>query len=167
MATVLFLCLGGLSLWCGYRAWAIYTVPTSVEAMRRSLTEINQPELKLAIALHPDYCTIDGEAGRGWLVECLGVPLHYYSDITICDGRGENCASAPPSWTDCTSFWWNVDMWGRPSPTYTTKGKYSSMGDDCHYKGTFADDRSEMSRRGLLPTRSTVHDYTGKWAPVR
>jgi hypothetical protein len=96
-------------------------------------------------------CSYDG---------CIGVPMHHYSDVTICGPVApETYATASPSWTDCTSFWWDIDMWGRSSNPNGGRGKYASMEDSCREKATYYADREEMRRRGLSPSKIKVYDF--------
>ncbi len=126
----------------GYIAWAVWTVPTDDAALRTSLAAVNKPALTTAVALHPDYCSIKGAPGAGWNVECIGVPLHHYTDVTICRPVApEICAPAPPSRTDCVSFYWHIDRWGRPSNPHGTGGDFASIEDPCDEKVTYAADR--------------------------
>lgn len=146
--------------------WAIVSVPDADVALRKSLEAINRPALTTAITLHPDYCSITGAPVLGWYVECTGVPMHHYTETAICNpAQPGHCEAAPAFWTDCVSFWWEIDMWGQPSDPNGITGKLASMGDHCLEKATLAEDRAQMNQRGLLLTKTRVIDYTGRWAP--
>lgn len=152
----------------GYFAWALHTVPTAEAALRKSLSTIGRPGLSVAVALHPDYCSIEGSPGFRWRVECIGVPMHHYTDVTICGPvTPEECAPAPSTWTDCTSFWWNIDAWGQPSNPNGARGKFASMGENCREKATYDADREAMRQRGLSAAKMKMYDFTGNWSSKR
>jgi hypothetical protein len=161
--TVYRLCLLGAtiaSLFLARFGLGAYTVPTRDAALTKSLAAIKDPTLSIAIALHPDSCTIGGMPGFGWTVECLGVPKHHYSDVTLCSvGAREICSPAPLTWSDCVSFWWDIDMWGQPSNPNGTGGTRASMSDTCREKATISEDRDGMRRRGLSPENIKILDY--------
>jgi hypothetical protein len=139
-------------------ALGVYFVPTSDVALKKSLAAIHDQALTIAIALHPDSCTMKGSPGFGWSVECLGVPKHHYSEVTFCSpGIREICVPAPPTWTDCVSYWWDIDVWGRPSNPNGTGGTVAELSDTCQEKATISEDREEMRRRGLSPEKVNVH----------
>jgi hypothetical protein len=142
---------------------AAVSVPTDQVALRKSLDAIHRPALTVALALHPDYCSIKGAPVLGWTVECLGVPMHHYTNTTLCRGiDSQRCAPAPEWWTDCVSFWWDIDMWGRPSNPDGTGGTLASMGETCRAKATLAEDRERMRQRGLSAPTVKVFDLTGR-----
>ncbi len=156
--------VGLVTLFVGRALWGIYKVPNTQAALRVSLEAIRQPGLTVAVALHPDYCSVNGMAGFGWSVTCDGVPLHYYLDTTIClPTKPESCFPAPEGWTNCVSFWWDIDIFGRPSNPMGTGGPVASISDPCRYKGSIEIDRAEMTRRGLTPSRTRILDFTGRW----
>jgi hypothetical protein len=133
-------------------------LPTSDVALKKSLEAIHDQALTIAIALHPESCTMKGSPRFGWTVECLGVPKHHYSDVTFCSpGVREVCVPAPPTWTDCVSYWWDIDLWGRPSNPNGTGGTVAELSDTCREKATISEDREEMRRRGLSPEKMKVH----------
>jgi hypothetical protein len=159
---------GAFVIWTAFR---VIDAPSTEEAMRRSLAALGRPELEIAFALHPDACSITKASIWKWSVACDGVPMHFYEDITVCDpGPPKICGTAPSSYEDCVSFYWDVDLDGNPSDPIGIRRKYESIGSECRLKGTIASDRMEMAHRGILPIPVEILDYagflTGKPRPI-
>ena len=150
----------------------IFRAPSTEEAMTRSLAELRIPELTIAYSLHPDTCSIKKTMWR-WDVDCEGVPTHFYQDITLCDpGPPKTCGAMPPHYTNCRTYFWQIDLAGMPSdPIGLGSRRYASLEEKCKAKGTFSSDREEMARRGITPERVEMLDYagwyTGKTRPIR
>jgi hypothetical protein len=95
----------------GRIVWGIVTVPTTADAFRLSVQAIRDRALSEAVSARPDACSIKGNPGFGWSVECLGIK-----------GR---------TGSGCRSVWWTIDPWGVPSNPDGTGGRFASMGDEC------------------------------------
>lgn len=145
--------------WACWQVAKLWTAPSADEAMRLSLAQLGRPELAIAYTLHPDACSITRTTWK-WNVACEGVPIHFYQDRVICDpGSPRTCSPAPSDNENCRSFYWEVDLDGRPSNPIGDRGRSASIMASCAPKGTQAADRAEMMKRGITPTRVEV---TGK-----
>jgi len=145
----------------GATGWKIITRPSTEEAMRLSLAEMHVPELGTAYALHPDTCGITKTLWK-WTVACEGVPIHFYQDQTLCDpGPPKSCNPVPSGDKNCRSFYWDINLDGKPSNPIGDKGRYASIEEDCRPKGTPASEREEMLRRGIAPNAVEILDYGG------
>jgi hypothetical protein len=156
----------GLACLIGYFVHAVVTAPSDEEALKISISALNRPELKIAFALHPEYCTIRREGGTfGWSVSCAGVPLHFYRDQTLCDpGPPRQCGPMPASYEDCVTYEWLVDLKGNPtSPLQPGYRQSMSISDNCRARGNIVDERSRMREMGIAPVTETVDDYAGKY----
>jgi hypothetical protein len=137
--------------------------PSTEEAMTRSLAELRVPELTTAYTLHPDTCSIR-KAMWSWSVECVGVPIYFYQDLTLCDpGPPRTCGVVPSEYKNCRTFFWDIDLDGRPSNPIGDRGRYASVEESCNPKGTLVSDREEMARRGITPNRVEILDYAGSY----
>jgi hypothetical protein len=95
-------------------------------------------------------------------VECEGVPIHFYQDLTLCDpGPPKSCGPVPTDYKNCRSFYWDIDLDGKPSNPIGDRGRYASIEEDCRPKGTLASDRAEMAKRGIAPNPENILDYAG------
>jgi hypothetical protein len=135
------------------------------ELLQRSLAKLAAPELKIAYALHPGICTIGWPKDQKWTIECKGVPIHFYRQISLCDpGPPKACGPMPSTYTDCRSFSWSVDASGEPEDLFGDRHHpFSSIQDDCRPKGTLASDRTEMNRRGIALLPEEILDYAGQY----
>ena len=135
------------------------------ELLQKSLAKQPLPELKIAYALHPDVCAIELREEQKWTVECKGVPLHFYRQITFCDpGPPEACGPAPSTYSDCRTISWYVAASGEPEDLFGGHNPpYSSIEDDCLPKGTLAPDRAEMNRRGMALPPVKIFDFSGHY----
>ena len=143
-------------IWTAFR---VITAPSTEEVMRHSLSRVGIPELEIAFALHPDACAITKVSIWKWSVACDGVPMHFYEDISVCDpGPPKSCRAAPPSYEDCRSFSWDVDLDGNTSDPLGLKSKYGSISEECRPKAPITADRIEMARRGMGPVPVQILD---------
>ena len=149
----------GITALVGVGAYAIWTAfklvsaPTTEEAMHLSLKALEVPGLETAYALHADACSIAKVSIWTWSVECEGVPMHFYQDVTFCESRlPPICAAAPSSYTNCRSYYWYIDWDGKPSAPIGDRKLYASIMSDCRPKGSFDSERMEMARRDLRPS---------------
>jgi hypothetical protein len=80
--------LGAIALigvgWVGWKIVKVVTAPSTEEAMRLSLAELNVSELSTAYTLHPDTCAITKLFWK-WSVACEDVPIYLYRDLRRCD----------------------------------------------------------------------------------
>ncbi len=138
---------------------------TPTELLQRSLAKLPAPELKIAYALHPDVCTIGWPKDQKWIIECKGVPMHFYRQISLCDpGPPKACGPAPSTYTDCRSFFWSVGASGEPEDLFGDRHHpFNSIQGDCLPKGTLASDRAEMNRRGIALLPEEILDYAGTY----
>ncbi|KJC59475.1 hypothetical protein UP10_18445 [Bradyrhizobium sp. LTSPM299] len=138
--------------WFGWKTVRVATAPSTEEAMRLSLAELDLPELSAAYALHPDSCTISKTLWK-WSVSCEGVPIYFYRDLRQCDpGPPRTCRTVPSDARVCVSYFWDIGLNGRPSNPIGDHGNHASIGDgSCNAKGTFASEREVMARRGIAP----------------
>ena len=142
--------LGAYGIWTTFR---IFNAPSTEEAMLLSLKALKIPGLETAYALHRDTCSITKVSIWTWSVECEGVPMHFYQEVNYCESRLPRvCAAAPSSDTNCRSYYWFIDLDGRPSAPIGKKKGYASIMSDCKPKGSFDSERMEMARRDLRPT---------------
>jgi hypothetical protein len=147
----------------GWKVSKLWTAPSTEEAMRRSFAQLRRPEVAIAYALHPDMCTITTTMWK-WSVMCEGVPTHFYQDLTVCDpGPPKTCGPVPSDYEDCRSFYWDIDLDGKPSDPIGDRQHYASMADRCRLKGTLTSDREEMAKRGFTPERVEILDYAGRY----
>jgi hypothetical protein len=147
--------LGMIALVCvvvvGWKAAKVINPPSTEEAMRLSLAELRVPELTTAYALHPDTCVI-AKTFWNWSVACEGVPIYFYQDFRRCDpGPPRTCRTVPFDYKNCRSFYWEIDLDGKPSNPIGDRGRYASIEEDCRPKGTLASEREAMARRGIAP----------------
>jgi hypothetical protein len=146
-------------IWTAFR---VINAPSTDEVMRLSLSKVGIPELEIAFALHPDACSITKVSIWEWYVECSGVPMHFYEDTTVCDpGPPKSCGVAPPSYENCRSFYWNVDLSGNTSDPLGLKKRYGSISEGCKPKAPIASERMEMARRGIIPIPVQILDPGG------
>jgi hypothetical protein len=146
-------------IWTTFR---VINAPSTEEAMRRSLSTVGIPELEIAFTLHPDACSITKTSFWRWSVECVGVPMHFYEDTTVCDpGPPKTCGAAPASYENCRSFYWDVDLDGNTSDPLGIRPKYGSISEGCRPKASIASERLEMARRGIVPIPVRILDHSG------
>jgi hypothetical protein len=146
-------------IWTAFR---VINAPSTEEVMRRSLSTVGIPELEIAFALHPDACSITKASIWRWSAECVGVPMHFYEDTTVCDpGPPKTCGAAPASYENCRSFYWDVDLDGNTSDPLGVTHKYGSISEGCRPKSSIASERLEMARRGIAPIPVQILDYAG------
>jgi hypothetical protein len=144
---------------------------TPEQLLHHSLAKLRVPELDIAYRLHPEICSIGKTPNQQWTVACEGVPLHFYRQISLCDpGPPKQCGPPPATYTDCQSFYWDVD--GRGNPTGWFGGhRFESVVADCMPKGTLASDRADMANGGIAPVPVEMLDYwgtyTGKPRPTK
>ena len=135
-------------------SWMIAKViaaPSTEEAMRLSLAEMNVPELSTAYTLHPNSCAITKTFWK-WSVVCEDVPIYFYRDSRQCDpGPARTCRTVPSDHQVCVSYYWEIDLSGKPSNPTGDKGRYASIGDRCKATRSFASEREEMTKRGIAP----------------
>ena len=137
--------------------------PSTEEAMTRSLAELRIPELTTTYTLHPDTCSITKTMWR-WSVECVGVPIYFYQELTLCDpGPTRTCGAVPSDYKNCRTFFWDIDLDGRPSNPIGDRGRHASVEEDCNPKGTLVSDRQEMARRGIKSNSVEILDYEGSY----
>lgn len=155
----------GLAGLMGYFIYEVATAPTDEEAMRMSIAAIDRPELRIAVTLHPDYCSTRRVSSYGgWDVSCSGIPRHFYQDVTLCvPGPPEQCGPAPESYSNCTTYEWSIDLHGRPSNPIWSNRKVLTLGDDCHPKATREEDRARMRELGI--TAVPIRAYVGRPLP--
>lgn len=154
--------LVGAAAFVGWGAFRVISAPSADEVMRRSLSTVGIPELGIAFALHPDACSIKKVFIWKWSVECDGVPMHYYEDVTVCDpGPPKTCSPASPSYENCRSFYWDVDLAGNTSDPMGLRKRYGSISEGCRPKASMASDRMEMAHRGIVPVPVRIIDYAG------
>lgn len=153
----------GISVLIGLGVYAIWTVlrlvnaPSTEVAMQLSLKALRIPGLETAYALHGDACSIAKVSIWTWSVECEGVPMHFYQDVTYCESRLPRiCAAASSSETNCRSYYWFIDLDGKPSAPIGKKKGYASIMADCKPKGSFESERMEMARRDIRPAPMEV-----------
>jgi hypothetical protein len=153
----------GLACLVGYFAYAVVTAPSDEEALKISISVLKRPELRIAFALHPEYCAIRREGPMaGWSVSCEGIPLHFYQDLTLCDpGPPRQCGPMPASYVNCKTYEWLVDLKGNPTSPIESGRQSSSISDNCRSRGNIADDRGRMREMGIAPITDTVDDYAG------
>lgn len=145
----------------GWSVARIITRPSTEEAMRLSLAEMRMPELSTAYTLHPDACSITKNLWK-WTVGCEGVPIHFYQDLTLCDpGPPKSCGAVPADYKNCRSYYWDIDLDGKPSNPIGDRGRYASIEETCRPKGAIASEREEMARRGIAPNPVEILDYAG------
>jgi len=144
---------------------------TPQQLLKHSLAALRVPELEIAYRRHPETCSIGRSSDQQWSVTCEGVPLHFYREISLCDpGPPKRCGPPPATYTDCRTFYWNVD--GRGNPTGWFGGhRFESIAADCTPKGTLASDRAYMTNNGITPVPEEILDYwgtyTGKPRPAK
>jgi hypothetical protein len=140
---------------------------TPDELLRRSLAKLGVSELKIAYSLHPEVCTIGSLKDQKRIVECEGVPLHFYRMATICNpDPPDTCAPATSTYTDCRSFFWFVDESGEPEDLFgNRKHPYNSLEGDCRLKGTLESDRAEMDKHGFALVPVKIYDFAGRYTP--
>jgi hypothetical protein len=142
--------LGAYVIWTAFR---LVNAPSTEEAMHLSLKALEIPGLETAYTLHKDACSITKTSLWTWSVECEGVPMHFYQDVTYCESRlAKVCAAAPSSYTNCRSYYWFIDLDGKPSAPIGKKKGYASIMSDCKPKDSFDSERAEMARRGIRPS---------------
>jgi hypothetical protein len=140
----------------------LVNAPSTEDAMQHSLKALEIPELEIAFALHPDACSIRKVNIWKWSAACDGVPMHFYQDITLCDpGPPKICGADPSSYTNCRSFYWDIDLDRKPSSPTGNGRKYASVVSDCMPKGMLASEQIEMTHRGLRPIPVEILDYAG------
>ncbi len=135
-----------------WTAFKLISAPSTEEAMQLSLKAMGVPGLETAYALHADACSITKVSIWTWSVECEGVPMHFYQDVTFCESRSPKvCAAAPSSYRNCRSYYWHIDLDGKPSAPIGDRKRYASIMSDCRPIGSFDSERMEMDRRGMRP----------------
>jgi hypothetical protein len=141
--------VGAYAVWTAFR---LVNAPSTEEAMQLSLNALGVPGLETAYALHHDACSITKVGIWTWSAKCEGVPMHFYQDVAYCESRSPRiCAAAPPSYTDCRSYYWNIDLTGKPSAPIGDRKGYASVMSDCRPKGTLDSERIEMAHQGIQP----------------
>src|ERR1700759_4868905 len=137
---------------------------TPEELLQHSLPKLQVPELAIAYRLHPETCSIGRNPNQGWTVACEGVPLHFYRQITLCDpGAPKQCGPPPATYTDCRSFYWDMDARGNPTDWFKGGRPYQSVVADCIPKAAMASDRAEMASGGIVPVPEEILDYRGRY----
>ncbi|MGJ4889459.1 hypothetical protein [Bradyrhizobium sp. HKCCYLR20261] len=150
------------SAFVAWTAIRVLNAPSTEEAMQRSLTALNRPELAIVYSLHRDACSIDKISPWRWRAECVGVPQHFYRDTIHCESRISELPKCRPAAAtedeDCRSFFWDIDLDAKPIDSITHRSShYASLSSECNPKGTFASEREEMARRGIRPVRVEIN----------
>ena len=149
LGTAALVAVGAYAVWTAFR---LVNAPSTEQVMQLSLKALRVPGLETAYALHNDACSITKASIWTWSVSCEGVPMHFYQDIALCESQFPRiCAAAPSSFTNCRSYYWNIDLAGNPSAPIGKRKGYASVESDCRPKGTFESERMEMVRRGIRP----------------
>jgi hypothetical protein len=167
--------LVGVGAYAIWTAFGLVNAPSTEEAMQLSLKALEIPGLETAYALHRDACSITKVSIWTWSVECEGVPMHFYQDVTYCESRSPKvCAATASSDTNCRSYYWFIDLDGKPSAPIGKRKGYASIMSDCKPKGSFDSERMEMARRGLRPSpveigvpAGSITDKPGNVPPAR
>jgi hypothetical protein len=147
-----------------WTAFRVINAPSIEDVMRRSLSTVEIPELEIAFALHPSVCTITKVSIWTWSVACDGIPMHFYEDTIVCDpGPPKICGMVPPSYEDCRSFYWDVDLDGNTVDPLGITKRYGSISEQCRPKATIASERMEMASRGIAPIPVQITDYAGTY----
>ena len=142
--------VGAYAVWTAFR---MVSAPSTEEAMQLSLKALEVSGLETAYALHNDACSITKVSIWSWSAKCEGVPMHFYQDVTYCESHSPRiCAAAPSTYSNCRSYYWNIDLAGKPSAPIGDRKGYASIMSDCKPKGTFDSERMEMVRRGIRPS---------------
>jgi hypothetical protein len=159
--------LVGLAAYGCYFAFALVTAPSSVEeALKVSVSKLKNQALQTAVTLHPDYCSVRVRGILvGWEVNCKGIPVHFYEEVTLCQPGSSpaRCGPAPPSYFNCRSYEWNIDLWGNPTNPLWSHRQFLSIEDECRPKATIENDRAKMEEFGIKPAATRV--YIGPLAP--
>ncbi|AWO88243.1 MULTISPECIES: hypothetical protein [Bradyrhizobium] len=136
---------------------------TPNQLLQLSLATLRVPELDIAFRLHPEICSIGRNPNQQWSVACEGVPLHFYRQISLCDpGPPKQCGPPPSTYTDCRSFYWDIDERGNPTGWFGGH-RFESVAADCMPKGTMTSDRADMARVGIAPVPEEILDYWGTY----